>query len=115
MLWGTLALARAERVWEFTPKAAWAAGTYQLLAATHLEDVCGNRVGEPFEVALADEGSLWDPLPLTLPTYVGKATARRTVRTIELTGITSSGHDEADTELARRADEDADRAALTVG
>lgn len=51
--------------------------------------------------ALADDGSLWDPLPLTLPTYVGKATARRTVRTIELTGVTSSGHDESDSALAR--------------
>lgn len=54
--------------------------------------------------ALADDGSLWDPLPLTLPTYVGKATARRTVRTIELTGMTSSGHDEADSALARESE-----------
>lgn len=54
--------------------------------------------------ALADDGALWDPLPLTLPTYVGKATARRTVRTIELTGMTSSGHDEADSALAREAE-----------
>ena len=33
---------------------------------------------------------------MTLPTYVNKARARRTVRTIELTGISSSGHDETD-------------------
>ena len=66
------------------------------------------------EAALADEGSLWDPLPLTLPTYVGKATARRTVRTIELTGLTSSGHDDADSAIARQADEDADRADVEV-
>jgi hypothetical protein len=52
-----------------------------------------------------DEGGLWDPLPVTLPTYVTKARARRTVRTIEITGITSSGHDAADTELARAAEE----------
>ena len=32
---------------------------------------------------------------MTLPTYVNKARARRTVRTIELTGINSSGHDES--------------------
>ena len=52
-----------------------------------------------------DEGSLWDPLPVTLPTYVTKPRARRTVRTIELTqnGVTSSGHDHADTTLAREA------------
>ncbi|SDS41836.1 hypothetical protein SAMN04488570_1837 [Nocardioides scoriae] len=61
------------------------------------------------EAALADDGSLWDPLPLTLPTYVGKATARRTVRTIELTGVTSSGHDESDTALAREAEEQAEQ------
>lgn len=57
------------------------------------------------EEPLADDGSLWDPLPMTLPTYVGKARARRTVRTIELTGITSSGHDAADSTLAREAKE----------
>ncbi len=52
---------------------------------------------------LADDGSLWDPLPMTLPTYVSKARARRTVRTIELTGMQSSGHDEGDSALAREA------------
>jgi hypothetical protein len=52
-----------------------------------------------------DEGGLWDPLPVTLPTYVNKARARRTVRTIEITGMTSSGHDAADSELARTAEE----------
>lgn len=56
-------------------------------------------------VPVLDEGGLWDPLPVTLPTYVNKARARRTVRTIEITGITSSGHDAADTELARNAEE----------
>jgi hypothetical protein len=56
-------------------------------------------------VPVLDEAGLWDPLPVTLPTYVNKARARRTVRTIEITGITSSGHDAADTELARSAEE----------
>jgi hypothetical protein len=39
--------------------------------------------------------SLWDPLPITLPTYVGKPKARRTVRTIDLTArdVSSSGRD----------------------
>ncbi|MEO5651790.1 MAG: hypothetical protein ABIN79_12060 [Marmoricola sp.] len=67
-----------------------------------------DTVGVPrleLEAALADEGSLWDPLPMTLPTYVGKARARRTVRTIALTGINSSGHDETDSALAREAAE----------
>ena len=60
------------------------------------------------EAVLADDGSLWDPLPMTLPTYVNKARARRTVRTIELTGINSSGHDESDSALARDASGTAD-------
>ncbi len=66
---------------------------------------------EEIEAALADDGSLWDPLPMTLPTYVNKARARRTVRTIELTGINSSGHDQADSTLAREAAESAQEAA----
>ena len=73
------------------------------------EDTVGVRRQE-LEQALADDGSLWDPLPMTLPTYVNKARARRTVRTIELTGINSSGHDEADTAIAREAEESAEAA-----
>ena len=73
-----------------------------------LEELAHDPVGVPrqeLEAALADDGSLWDPLPLTLPTYVGKARARRTVRTIELTGMNSSGHDESDSALAREAEQ----------
>ena len=57
--------------------------------------------------------SLWDPMPVTLPTYVTKPqAARRTVRTIDLdsTGVWTSGRTEEDAELARQSDE-ADRAA----
>ena len=52
--------------------------------------------------------SLWDPMPVTLPTYVtAPAAARRTVRTIDLdsTGVWTSGRHEADTALARDAEE----------
>ena len=40
---------------------------------------------------------LWDPLPMTLPTYVDKPRATRSVRTIDLqgAGVASSGHDAA--------------------
>ena len=61
-------------------------------------------------VEAADErapGS-WDPVPVTLPTYVSKEPAgRRSVRTIDLdsTGVWTSGHDESDSRLAREADE----------
>lgn len=45
--------------------------------------------------------TLWDPLPVTLPTYVSKARAQRTVRTIDLTqpGVVSSGRSEDDSRL----------------
>ncbi|NYI99787.1 hypothetical protein HNR19_000486 [Nocardioides thalensis] len=47
----------------------------------------------------------WDPVPMTLPTYVAKAAAGRTVRTIDLdsTGVWSSGRNAADSQLAREA------------
>ncbi|MDQ4054628.1 MAG: hypothetical protein M3237_18290 [Actinomycetota bacterium] len=57
--------------------------------------------------AVREPGS-WDPVPVTLPTYVSKETAgRRSVRTIDLdsTGVWTSGHDESDSRLAREADE----------
>ncbi|MBF4766653.1 hypothetical protein ISU10_02590 [Nocardioides agariphilus] len=62
---------------------------------------------ETGEMVAVDDPGLWDPVPVTLPTYVGKATARRTVRTIDLdsTGVWTSGRTEADSQLAREADE----------
>lgn len=63
------------------------------------------------EIAAVDEAESaptpggWDPVPMTLPTYVGKAAAGRTVRTIDLdsTGVWSSGRNAADSQLAREA------------
>ncbi|MGO4256920.1 divisome protein SepX/GlpR [Marmoricola sp. RAF53] len=71
------------------------------------EDTAGLSRAELADAVAApvlDEGGLWDPLPVTLPTYVNKARARRTVRTIEITAMTSSGHDAADSALAREAE-----------
>jgi hypothetical protein len=85
---------------------AFASNADEFLDQLADEDTSGlDRV--EIEEALASDGSLWDPLPMTLPTYVNKARARRTVRTIELTGISSSGHDEGDSSLAREAAESA--------
>lgn len=55
--------------------------------------------------------SLWDPMPVTLPTYVSAPAAERTVRTIDLdsTGVWTSGRTEADAAIARQAEDD-DRA-----
>ena len=52
--------------------------------------------------------SLWDPMPVTLPTYVTKPAATpRSVRTIDLdsTGVWTSGRTDADSQIAREADE----------
>lgn len=51
--------------------------------------------------------SLWDPLPVTLPTYVTKPRAQRTVRTIDLSqpGVHSSGRSAEDSRLVAEADE----------
>jgi len=54
------------------------------------------------------DGELWDPLPVTLPTYVSKPpAARRTVRTIDLgePGAWTSGRTQESAEIAREADE----------
>lgn len=62
----------------------------------------------------ARDPKLWDPVPVTLPTYVSKPPARRSVRTIDLdsTGVWTSGRSEADSALAREA-EAADRVRRT--
>ena len=59
--------------------------------------------------AVADvprDPALWDPVPTTLPTYVSKPPARRSVRTIDLdsTGVWTSGRSESDSALAREAE-----------
>lgn len=53
-----------------------------------------------------DGGTLWDPLPMTLPTYVGKAPAKRTVRTIDLgePGTWTSGRTAEDAALVAQAE-----------
>jgi len=78
-----------------------------------VEPVAAEQPGEVTEeiAVVADvqvDPTLWDPVPVTLPTYVSKpAAVRRTVRTIALddTGVWSSGHAQADSRLAREAEE----------
>lgn len=43
------------------------------------------RTSEPVKVRTTT-GALWDPVPITMPTYVSKPLAPRTVRTIDLSG-----------------------------
>ncbi len=75
-------------------------------AAAHLAaDLSEERV-VAVAVPTADGGSLWDPLPVTLPTYVDAPVARRTTRTIELgePGTWSSGHSDADSQAGAGAE-----------
>jgi hypothetical protein len=47
---GRASVGGGERVWTFAPDAGWAGGEYRLVVDPRLEDPCGNRVGEPFEI-----------------------------------------------------------------
>ncbi|AWM39980.1 hypothetical protein GobsT_16210 [Gemmata obscuriglobus] len=47
---GTVTVGGGERVVTFAPARAWGKGDYKLVVDARLEDVCGNRVGEPFEL-----------------------------------------------------------------
>ena len=47
---GQITVGGGDQVVTFAPAGPWAAGRYRLVVDTRLEDVCGNRVGRPFEV-----------------------------------------------------------------
>jgi hypothetical protein len=47
---GDIAIEADETRWLFTPSAPWTPGAYDLVALAFLEDLAGNRVGQPFEV-----------------------------------------------------------------
>jgi hypothetical protein len=112
-------LARPGSTPEAAPEVADDPATEEI-AVVHLEaDVAVAPPAEPVadpepaepEAEASPDG--WDPVPVTLPTYVGKEpAARRTVRTIDLdsTGVWTSGPLASDSALARQADE-ADRSA----
>ena len=72
--------------------------------------------GDPVAADVPRDPTLWDPVPTTLPTYVSKPPARRSIRTIDLdsTGVWTSGRTEADSALAREA-EAADRVRRRAG
>lgn len=47
---GKIQVTNEESRWAFTPDEPWKPGTYALVAETTLEDLAGNKIGEPFEV-----------------------------------------------------------------
>jgi hypothetical protein len=83
--------------------------------ATHRDDlrVGGSDLVEERVMAVsvetADGSSLWDPLPVTLPTYVDAPVAKRSFRTIDLgaPNTWSSGHSEESSQTVAAAAPDA--------
>jgi len=70
------------------------------------EDALDDKIVIAVPSASTTGEALWDPLPITVPTYVTKPRAGRTVRTIDFNqpGTWTSGHVEGeDTELPQRA------------
>ena len=78
-------------------------GAFRELLEVPAQRTAGSHGAEPVDTRPA--GSLWDPLPVTLPTYVGKQRAMRSVRTISLGDpvVSSSGHYAADSALVAGA------------
>jgi hypothetical protein len=91
-------MVRKERAWR--PEA--------LLEVDSTEEVTSvsSTTGDAEAPQETRDPELWDPVPVTLPTYVSKPPARRTVSTIDLdsTGVWTSGRTEADSALAREAE-----------
>ncbi len=76
------------------------------------DDLLAGVTGEAVTASalVSTDPSMWDMVPVTLPTYVSKpAAVRRSVQTIDLesTGVWSSGRSEIDSALARSAEEQA--------
>jgi len=47
---GTVGTGRDEMEWRFLPRDRWEAGDYQVVVDTALEDLAGNRIGQPFDI-----------------------------------------------------------------
>jgi hypothetical protein len=54
---GIGAVSALETRWSFTPKQPWAAGNYQLLVNSALEDLAANKVGQLFDMDVFDKVS----------------------------------------------------------
>jgi hypothetical protein len=102
-------MVRGERARRSAPVGAAAAVAVDAAPAT---DETPDPLEDTTQTPAVTDPNLWDPVPVTLPTYVSApAAAQRTVRTIDLdsTGVWTSGRTEADSAIARQA-EDVDRA-----
>jgi hypothetical protein len=63
------------------------AGSDEVTVVLSRKDVASRgAAGSEVSESKAKPGVLWDPIPITMPTYVSKPLAPRTVRTIDLSG-----------------------------
>jgi hypothetical protein len=72
---GTGAASDNDRAWAFRPAVPWVPGKYTVHVDAVLEDVCGNRIGRPFEVDLLHPppGPVEArPKPVDFPFVVGR-------------------------------------------
>jgi hypothetical protein len=62
-----------KNAWVFRPADGWVAGRYSIRIDPVLEDVCGNRIGMPFEVDLSKpRPKETKAVPVELPFTVGR-------------------------------------------
>lgn len=47
---GSVSVARHETEWRYTPEQPWKPGAYQLIVDSGLEDLAGNKIGQPFDI-----------------------------------------------------------------
>ena len=51
---GVIDVVRDELEWRFTPASPWSEGAHKLIIDTSLEDLAGNKIGEPFDIDVFD-------------------------------------------------------------
>ena len=92
---------------EAAPSAAAEAATPPKSVDVGVDDDTTSIPRVPAQAGPPADPTLWDPVPVTLPTYVTKpAAARRTVRSIDLdsSGVWTSGRTEVASRIAREAE-----------
>ena len=52
---GIIQVDRQETEWRFVPVQPWTAGPYQLVVDNDIEDLAGNKVGQPFDIDVFDK------------------------------------------------------------
>ena len=52
---GAIDVGHDEAEWLFTPRKPWQAGAYRLVIDTSLEDLAGNKIGQPFDIDIFDK------------------------------------------------------------